>query len=122
VEPPTLAVARSRNHVVDGETLVAAMSGGDGERRLAGGRDYVATSLGIDRSTLTSSVEPCRQRNPSNDGEPAGLGLCGGRNWVGWNPSPINTWLRVWLPGAELRICGHGRLVWVVGLDGPQTS
>jgi hypothetical protein len=31
-----------------------------------------------------------RWQNPSGGGDLAALGMSGGGNWMGWNPSPIN--------------------------------
>jgi hypothetical protein len=62
------------------------------------------------------------RRNPSRGGELAGLGICDGGKWVGWNHSPINRVARVCLPIVALHICGHGYLVYVVGPDGAQSG
>jgi hypothetical protein len=92
METSTLAATGLGHCDVGGETLAVATSGGDGEQRLARGQDCVTASLrggsvdpgvGEIRASRRSMLKSYRQWNPSGGGELVGLGIRGGKNWVG---------------------------------------
>jgi hypothetical protein len=89
VETPNLATAVSKRCDVNGETLVAVASGGDGwsEDDTASSCPWggsVDLGIGGIRSSCRPSVKPGRWWNPSDNGsEPVWLGIAGSQNWVG---------------------------------------